>query len=59
MSTSLALSITPPPAPRLLDLVRQVAQQPYGQAAPGDRYADWTRRLVLFQKDQGNSGLFL
>ncbi len=37
-----------PPAPRLLDLVRQVAQERFGQEGPGQRYADWTRRLVLF-----------
>ncbi len=37
-----------PPAPRLLDLVRQVAQARFGQEGPGQRYADWTRRLVLF-----------
>ncbi len=57
MSTSLALSITPPQAPRLLDLVRQVAQQRYGQAAPGDRCADWTRRLVLFHNKRHPSEL--
>ena len=39
----------PPPAPRLLDVVRQVARTRFGQEGPGERYADWTRRLVLFQ----------
>jgi hypothetical protein len=45
---------TPPPPgpasppPRLLDLVRQVARDRFGQDGPGERCADWTRRLVLF-----------
>ncbi len=34
--------------PRLLNLVRQVAHARFGQSGPGDRCADWTRRLVLF-----------
>jgi integron integrase len=37
-----------PQPPRLLDLVRQVAQARFGQAGPGERYAHWTRCLVLF-----------
>jgi integron integrase len=37
-----------PPPPRLLDLVRQVAQKRFGQDGPGQRYAEWTLRLVLF-----------
>jgi integron integrase len=36
------------PPPRLLDLVHQVAQTCFGQEGPGERYAHWTRRLVLF-----------
>jgi integron integrase len=32
----------------LLDLVRQVAQTRFGQDGPGQRYAHWTLRLVLF-----------
>jgi hypothetical protein len=39
---------TPPSPPRLLDLVRQVALTRLGQDGPGERYADWTRRLILF-----------
>jgi hypothetical protein len=39
---------TPPSPPRLLDLVRQVARTNFGQDGPGERYADWTRRLILF-----------
>lgn len=39
-----------PPAepPRLLDLIRQVALERFGQDGPGQRYADWTRRFILF-----------
>src|SRR5262249_41799152 len=37
-----------PPPPRLLDLVRQTALARFGQDGPGQRFADWTRRLVLF-----------
>ena len=39
---------TPPSPPRLLDLVRQVALSRFGQDGPAQRYADWTRRLILF-----------
>ena len=52
--------------PRLLDLVRQVAQACFGQPGPGDRCADWTRRLVLFHNKRhprelspGDVGRFL
>jgi hypothetical protein len=38
----------PPSPPRLLDLVRQVALTRFGQDGPAERYADWTRRLILF-----------
>ena len=38
----------PPQPPRLLDLVRQVARTRFGQDGPGDRFASWTRRLILF-----------
>lgn len=37
-----------PQPPRLLDLVRQVARARFGQDGPGEHYADWTCRLVLF-----------
>jgi hypothetical protein len=40
--------LPPPQPPRLLDLVRQVARARFGQDGPGQRYAHWTRRLVLF-----------
>ena len=36
------------PPPRLLDLLRHVARQHFGQGGPGDRFADWTRRLIHF-----------
>ncbi len=52
--------------PRLLDLVRQVALARFGQTGPGDRFADWTRRLVLFSNKRhprdlspGDVGRFL
>jgi hypothetical protein len=35
-------------APRLLDLVRQLAANHFGRPEPAQRYADWTRRFVLF-----------
>jgi hypothetical protein len=49
MSTPFALAVAPPQPPRLLDLIRQIAQTRFGQDSPGERYAHWTRRLVLFQ----------
>jgi integron integrase len=40
----------PPPGqpPRLLDLVRQVALQRFGQEGPAERCVAWSRRLILF-----------
>jgi integron integrase len=35
-------------APRLLDQVRQAALTHFGRPEPGERYADWVRRFVLF-----------
>jgi integron integrase len=49
----------PPQPPRLLDLVRQVAQTRFGQDGPGQRYADWTRRLVLFHNKRHPRDLHL
>ena len=46
MSAPLPVTATQPP--RLLELVRQVAHTRFGQEGPGDRCAQWTRRLVLF-----------
>ena len=40
----------PSQPPRLLDLVRQIARTRFGQDGPGERYAEWTRRLILFHK---------
>jgi hypothetical protein len=48
MTTPVPLPEAPPQPLRLLDLVRQVAQTRFGQDGPGERYAHWTRRLVLF-----------
>jgi hypothetical protein len=39
-----------PPALRLLDLVPPAAFAHFGRPEPGQRYADGTRRLVLFHK---------
>jgi hypothetical protein len=50
----------------LLDRVRQAALTRFGQTGPGERYAFWTRRLVLFHDrrhprdlDAGAVGRFL
>jgi integron integrase len=48
MTTPLPPPATAPQPPRLLDLVRSVARTRFGQDGPGERYAHWTRRLVLF-----------
>jgi hypothetical protein len=59
---------TPPSAqpPRLLDLLCQVAQARFGQDGPGQRYAHWARRLILFHNKRhprdlspGDVGRFL
>ncbi len=40
---------SPAPQPRrLLDQVREAAQARFGRAEPGERYAEWTRRYILF-----------
>ena len=43
----LATATTPQPSP-LLDLVRQVARTRFGQDGPGERFAHWSGRPVLF-----------
>ena len=48
MSTPPPLPVPAVPPPRLLDLVRQIARQRFGQDGPGERYAQWTCQLVLF-----------
>ena len=35
-------------APRLLDQLRQAALNRFGRPEPGERYAGWTRRYILF-----------
>ena len=37
-----------PPAPRLLDQLRQAAGAHFGRPEPGERYAAWTCRFILF-----------
>lgn len=34
--------------PRLLDHLRDLARRHFGRPEPGDRYADWARRFILF-----------
>jgi len=34
--------------PRLLDQLRQIANQRFGRPEPGERFAEWVRRFVLF-----------
>jgi integron integrase len=48
MSSAPSPPVPPPPPPRLLDLVRDVARRRFGPDGPSERYAHWTRRLVLF-----------
>ncbi len=63
----LAPAVVPAPqAPRLLDHIRQAALAHFGRTEPGDRYAEWVRRFVLFHgkrhpRDLGNAdvGRFL
>src|SRR5262249_52050573 len=42
----------PPPPPRLLDVVRQMALAHFGQPPVAQSYVDWTRRLILFHQKQ-------
>ena len=37
-------------SPRLLDRVRQEALALFGRSEPGERYADWVKRFVLFHQ---------
>jgi len=37
-----------PQPPRLLDQLRQTAFTRFGRPEPGDRYADWAQRYILF-----------
>lgn len=59
-------SAHPPPAPRLLDQVRQVALAHFGRPDVGERFAEWVRRFVVFQSmrhprdlDNGDVGRFM
>jgi integron integrase len=44
-------------SPRLLDRVRQDALAQFGRPEPGERYADWVRRFVLFHQKRHPSDL--
>lgn len=50
MSMVLAASalLPAPQPPRLLDQVRERALARFGRPEPGERYADWARRFVIF-----------
>jgi len=48
MSTQPPNNPNPPQPPRLLDLVRQIAFQRFGQPGPGERHAHWAHRFILF-----------
>jgi hypothetical protein len=37
-----------PQPPRLLDQLRQTAFTRFGRPEPGDRYADWAHRYIVF-----------
>ena len=44
-------------SPRLLDRVRQAALAFFGRAEPGERFAEWIRRFVLFHQKRHPSEL--
>src|SRR5262245_44845716 len=50
MTTHALIPLTPvaPAAPRLLDQVRQRALVHFGRSEPGERFAEWVRRFVVF-----------
>jgi hypothetical protein len=52
MSTQPLPTRNPPKAPRLRDVVRQAAHARFGRDGPGERYAHWTRRLVVFHNNR-------
>lgn len=45
--------------PRLLDRVREMALARFGRPEPGDRFAEWARRFILFhgKRHPGDLGL--
>jgi integron integrase len=66
MTPQPVVASTAPQPPRLLDQIRQVAQARFGQDGPGERHADWSRRLILFHNKRrprdlspGDVGRFL
>ena len=46
------LPVPPPSPPRILDRVRLVARQRFGQEGPGERDAPWTRPFVLLHNQR-------
>jgi hypothetical protein len=46
-----------PQPPRLLDQLRQAALAHFGRPEPGQRFADWARRFILFHDKRHPSTL--
>jgi hypothetical protein len=44
--------VTWPEPPRLLDQLREAAQARFGRSEPGERYAQWSRRYIIFHGKQ-------
>src|SRR4051794_20837307 len=51
------INATPISSPRLLDRVRQAALARFGRAEPGERFADWVKRFVIFHQKRHPSEL--
>lgn len=45
---TVAATVPPTPPPRLLDHLQQAALAHFGRPEPGQRYARWALRLILF-----------
>jgi len=59
MSQAAAVVAVPTsPEPRLLDRVRQDAYAFFGRPEPGERYAEWVKRFVLFHNKRHPRELF-
>src|SRR5262245_31831369 len=49
MSAQVAALASAPAQPlRLVDQLRALAMSQFGRSEPGERYADWARRFILF-----------
>ena len=59
MSVQTIASVAEAQRPRLLDQVRGMALARFGRPEPGERYADWARRYILFhgKRHPGELGL--